>query len=131
MQNEIIIKCGVEGGSWVLLGSEGANGWRFRTTRNETALYDLLNEEDREEADRAGFEPWEESDWVEGWEAALALFDGYPWASFYPLRVHPDFAGRIWAVVQDRCEADKDEWARYNFTAWYRRCHDDGSGDFE
>jgi hypothetical protein len=37
------------------------------------------------------------------WEAALELFDNYPWASFYPLRVHPDFAERIWLAVQDRC----------------------------
>jgi hypothetical protein len=105
------------------VGRRGArDGWRFRATRNETALYDLLNEEDRE-----GFELWEESDWVVSWEAALALFDKYPWASFYPLRVHPDFAERIWAAVQERCSG-KDEWARDNLKAWHRLCH---SGDLE
>jgi hypothetical protein len=121
MENEaeIIIECGTEGGSWTLVGSTGANGWRFRTARNEAALCDLLDEEDRE-----GFEPWEESDWVEGWEAALALYDEYPWASFCPVRVHPDFAGRIWAAVQERCEADKDEWAGHNLKTWHRLCHE-------
>jgi hypothetical protein len=119
---ETIIECGTEGGSWMLVGSQGTNGWRFRTTRNEAALYDLLDEADREEADREGFEPWEESDWVETWEAALALFDRYPWVSFYPLRVHPDFASQVWATVQDRCGVDQDEWAGRNLKAWHRVC---------
>jgi hypothetical protein len=129
MQNEIIIECGVEGGSWTLVGRRGdRGGWRFRTTRNETALLDLMSEEDREEADLAGFEPYGETDWVVSWEAALALFDAQPWASlFCPIRVHPDFAERIWAAVQERC-SEQDESARYNFKAWHRVCH---GGNFE
>jgi hypothetical protein len=92
--------------------------------RNETVPYDLLNEEDPE-----GFEPWEESDWVVCWEPALALYDEYPWASFCPVRVHPDFAERVWAAVQDRFGAgEQDEWAGHNLKAWHRVCH---GGDFE
>jgi hypothetical protein len=67
---------------------------------------------------------------VVSWEAALALFDEHPWASlFYPIRVHPDFAERVWAAVQDRCGAgEQDEWAGHNLKAWHRVCH---GGDFE
>jgi hypothetical protein len=64
MQNEIIIECGTEGGLWTLVGSQGANGWKFRVIRDEGTLFDFVDEENRE-----GLGSWEESIWVEGWEA--------------------------------------------------------------
>jgi hypothetical protein len=53
-----------------------------------------------------------------------------------PLAVHPDFAGRIWAAVQDRCGAgEQDEWARHSVETWRRLCHGGGRvsaySDFE
>lgn len=115
---EIIIKCGVDGGSWTLVGRREALGsWRFRAVKDETNLLD--------DEDFADFEPHTETAWVEGWEAALTVFDRYPWASFYPLRVHPEFASQVWAAVQDRCGADQDEWARHNLKAWHEVCHGD------
>lgn len=90
------------------------------------ALYDLLNEEDR-----VGFEPTHESDWVDSWEAALALFDESPWYLFsVPMRVHPDFAPQIWAAAQERFYADerhKDgERPLRCIKDWHRLCHGGG-----
>jgi hypothetical protein len=90
MQNEFIVECGTEGGSWTLVGSQEASGWKFRVVRDEGTLLDFMDEEGRE-----GFEPWEESIWVEGWEAALVLLDEYPWQVFRPVRVHRDLQGRF------------------------------------
>jgi hypothetical protein len=172
---EIIIECGVEGGSWTLVGIKAANGWRFRTIRNEAALFDDDPEADLrllpatiehvmktygwtreqtallygsfapdgtytpppaatgpQEGEPTEYqrEDWvHESDWVGSWGAALALFDEYPWHTFCPVRVHPDFAGEIWLAVQDRFDAaahHKDDWASYNLKNWYRLSH--GSG---
>jgi hypothetical protein len=121
MPDEVVICCGVDGGSWTLVGRRGASGnWRFRTVKDETNLLD--------DEDFADFEPHTETPWVVGWEAALTVFDKYPWASFfYPMRVHPEFAERIWAAVQQRC-SEQDECAGHNFEAWHRVCH---GGDFD
>ena len=126
IKNEIIIDCGVEGGAWTLLRRRGMRGgWRFRVIRDEGTLLDFMNEEDRE-----GFELHHGTAWVIWWEAALALFDEYPWHTFCPVRVHPDFAGRIWATVQERIDAathHEDDWARDNHKRWYRLCHGAGA----
>jgi hypothetical protein len=68
------------------LAQKAAKDWRFRAMRDETALYDLLNEEDRE-----GLTFRDASDWVDSFETALARLDRYPWHKIYPLQVHPDF----------------------------------------
>jgi len=86
-EGEIIIDCGVEGGTWTLLGTKVANGWRFCTIRNEFAMYDYLDEEDRGSPE----EYWSESDWVDSWEEATALFNKYTWHLFYTVQLHPEF----------------------------------------
>jgi hypothetical protein len=123
-EGEIIIECGVDGGTLILFGIEGANGWRFRATKDEID-WDLefhdpdcepVSPEFRRETDKVG--PWESeafaprrtSDWVDSLEAALALFDKYPWHSFFmPIAVHPSFAWQIWAAVEKRVRRDKRE----------------------
>ena len=127
MQDETIIYCRVEGGSWTLVGTRGAlGGWRFRAIGDEGTFLDFMNED---------FEPLHRSDWVEGWEAALALFDEHPWPVFQPLQIHPDFAGRIWAAVEERLR-DRSlfypEWSMGEASAllhrddWFRLCHGGG-----
>lgn len=124
-QGEIIIECGVDGGEWTLVGTKDAEGWRFRATRNETAIYDLMSDEDR-----LDFEPYAETGWVDSWEAALAIFEEHPWHRFCPVRVHPNFAGEIWLALQDRFDADarhKDaEWPLWHLKDWRRLCHGGG-----
>ena len=45
--NEIIVKCGVDGGSWTLVGKRGARGgWRFRASRDEGTLRDFIDDKD-------------------------------------------------------------------------------------
>ena len=80
--DEIILKCGVEGGTLTLVGTREAGSWRFCVATDEGTLIDFLDE-----ADRVDFQCRHESDWVDSWEAALALMDKYQWHSFYPLRV--------------------------------------------
>jgi hypothetical protein len=123
-ERELIIECGVDGGVWTLVGTKGPNDWCFRAVRDEGTLFDLMNEEDR-----ADFESYHETEWVSAWEAALALFDKYPWHRFCPVRVHPDFARRIWAAVQHRFDADKrqkDDWSLRHRDDWHRLCHGGG-----
>jgi hypothetical protein len=125
-EGEIIIECGIEGGSLTLLGTRVANGWRFRTVSDESTFYHILNEEDRPAEYRQ--EDWvHDSDWVDSWEAALALLDRNPWHLFYPLQVHPDFKQQTWAAVQKRCDADErhkgDAWTPRNLETWRRRCY--------
>jgi hypothetical protein len=111
---EIILNVGAEGGALTIEGNRAANGWRFRAIRNEYALFDLLNAEDRE-----GFEFWSGSGWVDSFDRALALFDKYPWHRLYPLQVHPDFRLRTWAAVGERFrEGQRVDWER-----WCRLCH--------
>jgi hypothetical protein len=129
MKNEIIIECGVDGGAWVLVGSRGADGWLFRASRDEGTLLDFMTEDDA-----ADFEPRHETEWVGSWETALALFDKYPWHTFCTVRVHPDFAGEIWAALQDRWDADerRDEWwMRHTEESWLVLCQGGDHGDFE
>ncbi len=140
MQDETIIFCWVEGGSWTLVGRGSAlGGWRFRAIRDEGTFLDFMSEEDRPH-----FEPRHQSDWVEGWEAALALFDEHPWPVFRPLQVHPDFAERIWAAVEERLRNRSlfypqwfmgEESALLHRDDWFRLCHGGGRAsaycDFE
>jgi hypothetical protein len=109
---EIIVKAGVDGGSITLLGAKTADNWRFRMATNESAFYDLLNEEDRPEEYRR--EDWlRESGWVDSWDAALALLDKYPWHQFYPLEVHPNFRQQVLDAVEERFNAHSLERWRW------------------
>jgi hypothetical protein len=116
---EVILDIGSEGGVLTIVGMRGANGWHFRAMRDETALYDLLNEEDRE-----GLEFRDASDWVDSFETALARLDRYPWHRLYPLRVHPDFRRQVWGAMQERFR--KDGRGDRNRDRWRRLCHGDG-----
>ncbi len=66
------------------------------------------------------FQCGHESDWVDSWEAALALLDKYQWATlFMPLSVHPEFTSQVWKAVQERTGTGEDAWT---LKEWCRVC---------
>jgi hypothetical protein len=123
---EVILELGAEGGSLTLVGTKAAHGWRFRMIRDESTLRDLLSEEDCE-----GLELQSESSWVDSWEAALALFDKYPWHLLYPLRVHPHFVTQIWAAVRECLRNDPRSEQHHELERWRRLLWRSVSGDQE
>jgi hypothetical protein len=114
----VILDAGFEGGSLTVLGIKSASGWRFRIATDEGTMFDLLSEEDR-----AGTTPSDyqhESDWVDGWEAALALLnERRHWHMMSADQVHPDFGQRILAAVQERFS--RDAARRRNMDPGYER----------
>ena len=100
MLREIVLKIGSEGGSLTILRERQAGNeeWRFCVERNETALYDLLSEEDRGEfgkyVSKSGF--------FHSFGEALTLLDRYPWFKLYPVEVHPEFLDSVIAEVGKR-----------------------------
>jgi hypothetical protein len=85
---------------------------------NETTLRALLNAKDAE-----GLEFWHQSDCVEPWEGALALIDQYPWHELYPVQVHPDVRGQVWAALLERHKDDPYQVSWAIRRRWHRLCH--------
>ena len=73
---------------------------------DETALYEMLSEEDQNDITTCG-----RSNCVSSFDEALKLFDSYPWYSLYPLKVHPDFLDRVLFEVTKRGgESESTRW---------------------
>jgi hypothetical protein len=119
----VILEAGFEGGSLTMLGAKTAGGWRFKIAVDEGTMFDLLSDEDR-----AGMTPRDlrrKSDWVDGWEAALALLNQRRyWHMTSPDRVHPDFRRRIWACVQERFGRDEARRKDHSDPGYERICRD-------
>jgi hypothetical protein len=99
MLREIVLKIGSEGGSLTILRERNADeGWHFRIERNETALCDLLSEEDR----REGGEYFAQTGYLHSFNGALAILDRYPWFNLYPVEVHPEFLEAVLLEVRKR-----------------------------
>ena len=95
---EIVLEVGAEGGSITLLGRRNADeNWQFEMETNETALYDLLSEEDRNTIGE-----YAQSACVCSFHEALGLLDRYQWFSLYPLKVHPEFFDAVLLEVRKR-----------------------------
>jgi hypothetical protein len=122
-KNEVILEVGAEGGSLTLVGTKVEHGWRFQMIRDESSFEDILTEEDCK-----GLELQSESSWVGSWEAALALFDKYPWHLLYPVRVHPHFVTQIWAAWRGRVRNDPRSEPHHEL-AWQRLLGRSVSGD--
>jgi len=108
MLREIVLEVGSEGGSLTLLRERDADGaWQFRVERNETALYDMLSEDDR-----IGFgDYFARTGYVHSFHEALSLLDKYPWFHLYPLQVHPEFLDVVLREVRKRGgEAAELQW---------------------
>jgi hypothetical protein len=123
-ESTVILEALFEGGSLTVFGIKAASGWRFKVAVDEGTMFDLLSDEDR-----AGMTPSDfrsESDWVESWEAALALLNERWWHMTSPRQVHPDFRQRIWVAVQERAARKGGEhharWVRCHLDQWKRVC---------
>jgi hypothetical protein len=122
-QAEIILDAGFEGGSLTMLGIRSDNGWRFQIAVDEGTTFDLLSDKDP-----AGMTPSDfrrKSDWVDGWEAALALLnERRHWHMMSADQVHPDFRQRMWAAVQGRFSRDEARRKNYSDPGYERICRD-------
>ena len=95
---EVVLEVGGEGGSLTLVRRRTTDeDWQFRIERDETALYDLLSDEDR-----SGIEFSSQSEYVRSFEEALNMLDRYPWPKLYPLEVHPEYLDTVLAQVRQR-----------------------------
>jgi hypothetical protein len=96
---DVVLEVGSEGGSLTLLRARTTSkNWRFWIERNETALYDLLSEEDRGEIG----EYFAKTGYVDSLQEALSLLDRYPWFDLYPLEIHPEYRNLVLAEVRKR-----------------------------
>jgi len=94
---EIVLEVGTEGGSITLYRDLSGEVPRFLLATNESAMWDLLSEED-------GPAPPPTPPRAVGPTIAEALeaLDRYRWYRLLPLRVHPEFAAEIEAGVLAR-----------------------------
>ncbi|MBV9081269.1 MAG: hypothetical protein JOZ62_01235 [Acidobacteriaceae bacterium] len=98
MRREVVLRIGGEGGSLTLVRQRTADEqWQFRIETNETALYDMLSDEDRN-----GIEFSSQTGYVRSFEQALELLDRYPWFDLYPIEVHPAFVEAVLREVRKR-----------------------------
>ncbi|MFL6449739.1 MAG: DUF262 domain-containing protein [Bryobacteraceae bacterium] len=106
---ETVLEVGSEGGSLRLVRQRNVHGdWDFRAERNETALYDLLSDEDRN-----GIEFSSQTGYVRSFQDALSLLDKYPWFRLHPTLVNPEFRDAILFEVKKRGgEVDETRWRR-------------------
>jgi hypothetical protein len=91
-ESEVIIEVGAEGGSITLYGIRTDRGWLFSREVIDSG-YVFIDE---------GPTVQHKTAVVDTWEAALALLDQYPWATLYPISIHPDFMQIILVAMQER-----------------------------
>ena len=93
----VLLKVGAVGGSVTLVGRKDAGAqWRFARVTVEEALFGEAEGPLPEAPAIASLE------WVDRWEAGLALMDRYPWTRLHPLTVHPAFVDRVRVAVDER-----------------------------
>ncbi|SDN61084.1 NAD-dependent protein deacetylase, SIR2 family [Paenibacillus sp. yr247] len=96
-EKKIIVSLGFEGGEVTLWGRRNSLGsWKYATGRNESALADLLFDED---ADLLPVLVREPVQWVDSFDEAIGLLEKYSWRRAYPSHVHPDFRELVWNQV--------------------------------
>ena len=91
-EREVVVEVLAEGGSIALIGMRHDHGWTFSRSIDESTTYQLIGEEP----------VLKTSAEVNSWEDALRLLDKYPWQTFHPSTVHPEFRERVWIAVQER-----------------------------
>ncbi|HEY3706807.1 MAG TPA: hypothetical protein VGL22_17215 [Terracidiphilus sp.] len=111
MTAEVIVEVGADGGSLTLWGrKDQGESWEFWTRSDETAAFDLLDEEDRQGLGSAV----QESNLVRSFSDGISLLDRYPWCDLTPLKIHPEFRESIVIEVRKRgTQRAIDRWARW------------------
>lgn len=108
--NEIVLEVGAEGGSVTLFGVRTENGWLFsRELIDQTTL--MLDEPEIQHT----------SQFVDSWDAALALMDKYPWHKLFPVRVHTEFKTAILDAVLARFSS-KNYVDHHRLRRWQEIC---------
>ncbi|MFC4427133.1 GIY-YIG nuclease family protein [Deinococcus navajonensis] len=103
----VIAKFGAEGGSIVLGGVQGPQGWTFTVGTDESTLKDLLSEQDLE-----GVSLTSTLDAGQRWDEALTALDRYPWHQLIILGVHPAFETRLYTAALER-GGREDRWIQW------------------
>jgi hypothetical protein len=93
---EVVVEVLAEGGSIALIGARHGRGWTFSRSVNDSTS-ELIGEKPI----------FHKSAEVDSWEDALGLLDKYPWQTFYPSKVHPEFRARVWIALQERLAGDE------------------------
>ena len=108
LQPGIVLEIGGEGGSIKMLReSDGDGGWGFRVQTDESAMADILSNDDRAGIDSLT----SKSPFVHSFEEALDLLDKYPWAELHPLFVRQGVLDSILLEVRKRGgEAAEARW---------------------
>ena len=97
--HETVVEVGCEGGSITLFRErEAGEAWKFRMGTNESAVYDMLSEEDLAGLG-AGIT---ETRYVYSFDEALGLLDTYRWFGMVPLEVHPEYRDAVVLAVRER-----------------------------
>jgi hypothetical protein len=94
-----ILEVGFEGGSIAILASQKPDGrWEYRVRTNESAMCDMLSEEDRADLGPAVTTQGKWGTFCE----ALRPLDHHEWYRAYPLVVHPEFREVVLLAVRER-----------------------------
>lgn len=105
-EKHCIVKLAGEGGEIGLFGIRAIEGWMFRVECDESALSDLIDNDDSISV--------VERPWVSTWRSALRQLDAYPWMQMQPLEVHSDFCSKVRKALQIRQKKGMvipwDEW---------------------
>ena len=110
--SETIITLGFEGGSVDLRRKPSTDGtWEYAVSRNESAMADLLSEEDEDLIPMLVSEP---KHWVPSFDEGMRLLEPYHWQRCTPYQIHPEYRNHVWDhVVADRHSfRSMDRWAR-------------------
>jgi hypothetical protein len=111
---EIILETLFQSGSLTVFGVRTATGWRFQ-------VHYVRFGPNRGPDDPSAYR--RKSDWVDSWEAALALLNERRyWHMTSAHQVHPDFRQRALAAVQERF--GREAARRKNDPGWERACRD-------
>lgn len=111
MTSEIIIGVGAEGGSLTLWGRRfQEHSWEFWISIDETAAFELLDEEDQQGLGAAV----SVSNRVTSFFEAISLFNTRPWYRLTPVVVHPGFRDEILREVQKKgAQKDVVRWTQF------------------
>lgn len=100
----LILKLGAEGGSLRLM-AKGESEPRFSAFVNDQTLT-YIDE---------GPEINRRSEWG-SWEEGVGALGRYPWRQLSPIFVHPEYADRIWALLQPDWanvrDCRREDWTR-------------------
>jgi hypothetical protein len=109
-KNEVIIDVSSESDELRLYGRRSPEGWVY--CRHLISHSSEL---------KFGSSLGHSSQTVNTWPAALNLLDQYPWQHLYPVKVHPDFRGKVFDAVIERFKTDVEKNPR-RLVDWTNMC---------